>query len=68
MVSLWSELWLEVVETGTIAMFKKHWDRYMNRIGLEEYMGQMQSNGISLVGGMLVDLGKLDPRACFHTV
>lgn len=35
MVGVWYELPEEVVEAGTITMFMKHLDRYMDRAGLE---------------------------------
>lgn len=34
---MWNELQKVVVEVDTIATLKKHLDRYMGRIGLEEY-------------------------------
>eukprot|EP00061_Rhincodon_typus_P002733 g18323.t1 len=37
MVSTWNVLPEELVEADTMAAFKKHWDEYMNRKGIEEY-------------------------------
>lgn len=36
LVATWNELQEEVVEAGTTT-FKRHWDRYMERNGLEGY-------------------------------
>lgn len=37
MVGVWDKLLEEVVEAGTIAMFQKYLDMYIDRIGLERY-------------------------------
>jgi len=36
-VGAWNPLPGEVVEADTIMTFKRHLDKYMNRMGIEEY-------------------------------
>ena len=45
MVGGWNSLLGEVVEADTIVTFKKHLDKYMNRMGMEGGIWSLEGRG-----------------------